>query len=66
MAHHDPSPAGDFPRALAADQGSHEFRFQFAAFEGLSPDWLRARAAMMHRPLIVADWTRGMRARSDW
>jgi len=65
MAHHDPAPADAFPRAIAADQGVHEFRFLFAAFEGLSTDWLERRAAMLHRPLIAADWTRGMTARGD-
>jgi alpha-mannosidase len=62
-AHHDPSPADAFPRAEAADQGVHHFRFQFAAFDGLTPAWLKARASMAHRPLIACDWTKGMVAR---
>ncbi|MFI4973852.1 MAG: hypothetical protein ACHP84_04850 [Caulobacterales bacterium] len=66
MAHHDPARAEDFPRAPHADQGVHEFRFLFAAFEGLTPDWLEQRAAMLHRPPIAADWTKGMTARGDW
>jgi len=66
MAHPDPAPADAFPRAEPADQGVHTFRFQFAAFDALTPAWLAARAAMEHRPLIVADWTKGMTARGDW
>jgi alpha-mannosidase len=66
MAHHDPSPAADFPRAVCTDQGVHEFRFQFTAFDGLIPDELARRAAMLHRPPIMADWTKGMTARGDW
>ena len=65
MAHHDPAPAEAFPRAVPSDQGVHAFRLLFAAFEGLTPDWLRQRAAMIHRPPIIADWTRGMSARGD-
>ena len=59
-AHHDPAPADAFPRAAAADQGAHHFRFQFAAFDGLTPGWLKLRAGMAHRPLIACDWTKGM------
>jgi alpha-mannosidase len=66
MAHHDPAPAAAFPRATPSDQGLHQFRFQFAAFDGLAPDWLAHRAAMIHRPLIAADLTKGMVARGDW
>ena len=66
MAHHDPAPGRAFPRAMPSDQGVHLFRFQFTAFDGLTPDWLAQRAAMMHRPLIAADWTKGMTARGDW
>jgi alpha-mannosidase len=66
MAHHDPAPAQGFPRATPSDQGVHLFRFQFAAFDGLAPDWLAQRAAMAHRPLIAADWTKGMAVRGDW
>lgn len=66
MAHHDPAPAEAFPRAQPSDQGPHLFRFQFAAFESLTPVWLARRAAMAHRPPLAADWTRGMAARGDW
>jgi len=66
MAHHDPASADAFPRAVPSDQGVHQFRFEFAAFKGLSPEWLALRAAMVRRPLICADCTRGMDARGDW
>jgi alpha-mannosidase len=66
MAHHDPAQADAFPRAVLSDQGVHRFRFEFATFRRLSPDWLAMRAAMTQRALIAADWTRGMGARGDW
>ncbi|HLK25480.1 MAG TPA: glycoside hydrolase family 38 C-terminal domain-containing protein [Caulobacteraceae bacterium] len=66
QAHHDPAPAHGFPRAEPADQGVHHFRFQFVAFDGLDPAWLKARAEAMLRPLVVCDWTAGMPARGDF
>jgi len=65
MAHHDPARAEDFPRAREADQGVHEFRFEFACFDGLEPAWLARRAAMAASPLLVADCTTGMASRGD-
>jgi alpha-mannosidase len=62
MAHHDPAPAERGPRGIASDQGRHSFRFLFAC--GVGIDWLERRAAMYHRPLLMADYTRGMKAES--
>lgn len=62
MAHHDPAPAEGTPRAIASDQGRHGFRFLFACNPNV--EWLERRAAMYHRPLLVADDTRGMQAES--
>src|SRR5262249_43634685 len=47
MAHHT-APIEDFPRAMYADQGVHEFRFQFAAGAEITRPWLERRAAMLH------------------
>ncbi len=62
LAHHDPAKAEDTPRAIVADQGPHVFRFRFVP--GASAVGLEDRAFAWHRPLVTADWTRGMRARS--
>jgi alpha-mannosidase len=63
MAHHT-APVEGFPRAMYADQGIHEFRFQFAAGAEITLPWLERRAAMLQLPPVSADWTKGMTARS--
>jgi alpha-mannosidase len=65
MAHHT-APVEGFPRAMYADQGIHEFRFQFAAGAEITLPWLERRAAMLQLPPVSADWTKGMTARSSW
>lgn len=65
MAHHDPAAADESPRAIPSDQGVHEFRFFFASGPDVDANWLEERAMMYHRPLITADWTSGMAARSE-
>lgn len=60
MAHHAPHD-GRHPRGVYADQGPHEFRFRFFCAEGLTVPLLEAHAAMMKRPPLAADVTRGMR-----
>jgi alpha-mannosidase len=62
MAHHDPAKAEDTPRATLADQGLHAFRFRF--IPGPTVEILEDRAMAWNRPLVTADWTRGMQARS--
>jgi len=61
MAHHDPCRRSD-PRDRFADQGEHEFRFRFYAGKGLREEYLDDQALMLHRRLIVAELTRGMKA----
>lgn len=62
MAHHDPARAEDTPRATLADQGPHKFRFRFLL--GATVEALEDRAIAWNRPLVTADWTKGMTARS--
>ena len=62
MAHHDPARAEDTPRATLADQGPHKFRLRF--LPGATIEALEDRAMAWNRPLVTADWTRGMKARS--
>jgi len=61
MAHHDPCRRSD-PRDRFADQGEHGFRFRLYAGEGLPEEYLDEQALMLHRPLVMADLTRGMKA----
>ncbi len=63
MAHHDPAPVELGPRAFASDQGTHDFRFRFVCGDHACIDWLEMQASMLQRPLLAADWTKGMRAR---
>jgi len=65
MAHHT-APVEAFPRANYADQGVHEFRFQFVAGSTISLPWLERRAAMLQLPPVSADWTKGMEMCSRW
>ena len=69
MAHHLPR-AADALRGQVADQGVHEFRLRFIGGVALQPADLDAHAAMLCRPLIRADVTRGMgerdRLKSRW
>jgi len=63
MAHMDLNPAlGTDPRAVVAAQGVHEFRLRFFAGDAASPPNLDLQASMLHRPLVIADLTRGMKA----
>ena len=58
LAHHDPHD-GVGPRGRFADQGEHEFRFQF--FVGpVATETLDVQALQLHRPPLLADLTRGM------
>lgn len=66
MAHHHPSHPATPPHGMVADQGMHEFRFEFLADRELKPEQLERRAFMLHRPPLASDWTKGMRARSDY
>jgi alpha-mannosidase len=59
MAHHDPKAADDV-RGIFADDGPHEFRFWFYHDPALATQLLEHRAAMAHRPLLIADVTLGM------
>lgn len=59
MAHHWPF-AGKGPRAVYADQGMHEFKFRFFCGPQVTTWMLASHAAMMHKPLVSADLTRGM------
>jgi len=59
MAHHWPY-AGRGARAMYADQGVHEFRFRFYGGPAATSERLAEAAAMLHRPLVAADLTRGM------
>jgi alpha-mannosidase len=61
MAHHDPCRRSD-PRDPFADQGEHEFRLRIYAGKGLREEYLDDQALMLHRPLVMADLTRGMKA----
>ncbi len=62
MAHHDPARAEDTPRAILADQGPHKFRFRF--LPGATVETLEDAAMAWNRPLVTADGTKGMTARS--
>lgn len=64
LAHHDPHP-DNAPRFTVADQGQHEFRFQFHCGRHVTGHLLDRNAFMWHRPLVVADLTRGMPPRTD-
>lgn len=59
LTHHDPN-LGMVSRFTVADQGPHEFRLRFYAGAALKPEYLDQQAAMLHRPLVCADLTRGM------
>ena len=63
MAHHDPY-VGPGPRGRFADQSIHEFRLRIFGGPALSGAQLDRQALMLHRPLVVADLTRGMRLRT--
>jgi alpha-mannosidase len=62
MAFHDPCRRND-PRDRFSDQGEHEFRLRFYAGKGLREQYLDDQALMLHRPLVMADLTRGMPTR---
>lgn len=60
LAHHNPHKKID-PRATLADRGEHRFRFRFFGGRIAEPALLDRHALMMHRPLVSADLTRGMK-----
>jgi len=66
MAHHHPSHPATPPHAVPTDQGIQQFRFEFFAGAELAPETLERRALMIHRPLLVSDYTRGMTSRSSF
>ncbi|HWK72697.1 MAG TPA: glycoside hydrolase family 38 C-terminal domain-containing protein [Povalibacter sp.] len=66
MAHHHPSHPATPPHAMPIDQGIHQFRFEFFAGPELEPELLERRALMIHRPILVSDYTRGMTSRSTF
>jgi alpha-mannosidase len=59
LAHHCPH-SGEGARYLFADQGEHEFRFQFWSGPEVTAELLDQHATMLNRPLIGAEVTRGM------
>ena len=59
MAYHDPHP-GTPPRPVFADQGEHRFVFRFYAGSDVTPDLLDNAAIGIARPVLLADYTRGM------
>ena len=59
MAHHCPLPGGRIDGRYS-DRGEHDFRFLFIAGQDANPQRLEQLATMMARPLITADFTRGM------
>ncbi len=61
MAHHEPCRRSD-PRDRFADMGEHEFRFRIYAGKGLRQEYLDDQALMLHRPVVMADLTRGMKS----
>ena len=63
MAWHDPAPPQQ-PRGVFSDRGEHFFRFRFIAGETISSMVLDRMAFAMQRPLLTADWTRGMKNRA--
>ena len=60
MAHHDPYPGGRLDGRYS-DRGEHDFHFWFMAGADVTPEKLDQLATMMQRPLITADYTRGMK-----
>ncbi len=46
-------------RATPSDQGVHDFLIRFYGIAA-TLEYLDTQAAMLHRPLLVADWTKGM------
>lgn len=59
MAHHDPH-NGIAPRRTFTDQGEHTFRFRYFVGASVDTDLLERHATQLQRPLIIADFTRGM------
>jgi alpha-mannosidase len=59
MAHHAPH-NGKAPRRTFTDQGEHTFTFRFFAGASVTPSLIDRHAIQMQRPLIIADFTRGM------
>ncbi len=66
MGHHHPSHPATPPHARPADQGLHDFRFQFFASKDLTSDALERRALALHCPPLASDLTKGMAARSRY
>ena len=60
MAHHKPQ--GYFPGAVVADQGPHRFRFRLF-LKTPTVETLATHAMALLRPPLVAELTRGMKAR---
>ena len=60
MAHHDPYPGGRLDGRYSG-RGEHDFHFWFMAGADVTPEKLDQLATMMQRPLITADYTRGMK-----
>jgi alpha-mannosidase len=65
LAHHHPSHPATPARAIPADQGLHEFRFEFLTGTSIATRFLHERALAYHRPPLSGDWTKGMLARSS-
>jgi alpha-mannosidase len=59
ITHHHPDQATAM-RTTIADQGEHTFHFRFMNDAVITPETLNQQALMMHRPLLVADLTKGM------
>ncbi|MEI6520068.1 MAG: glycoside hydrolase family 38 C-terminal domain-containing protein [bacterium] len=59
ITHHDPDQATAM-RTTIADQGEHIFHFRFMNDAAITTETLDQQALMMHRPLLVADLTKGM------
>ncbi len=60
MVHHEPCVRSD-PRDRFSDQGEHDFRFRFYAGGQVTERYLEDQALMLHRPVLSADLTRGMK-----
>jgi alpha-mannosidase len=58
LTQHDPAEIR-FDRAVYADQGTHVFRFRFYG-KDTATETLDREALHLHRPIMTADWTRGM------
>jgi len=60
LTHHEPN-LGMAPRGVVADQGEHQFIFRFFCDSNVTTELLDRHSLMLHRPLLTADLTRGMK-----